>query len=64
MRWQWEVSKIYDDYNYIIYMANELDAHISGKRELYVCSWYYYYGIGLMVKQMLVGFNIGMYEQC
>ena len=26
MRWFWECSKIYEDYNIIIHLANELDA--------------------------------------
>lgn len=39
-------------------MANDVDgtlAPVTGK-DLYVSSWFYYYGLELMVKQLLVGF--------
>ena len=64
MRWFWECSKIYEDYNIIIHLANELDTEISStpNREMYVCSWFYYYGLNLTIRQILTGFEINLYQ--
>ena len=63
MRWQWENSKIYSDYNYLVSLANEVDTEASApNRELIVCSWVYYYGLKMLVRQLLVGFSIQLYE--
>lgn len=29
MRWFWECSKIYEDYNVLIHMANEVDSYVG-----------------------------------
>ena len=49
MRWHWECSKIYEDYNVLVHMANDADAYVAGNKDLYVASWFYYYGLELMI---------------
>lgn len=57
MRWFWECSRIYENYNIFIHLANELDAIVTAPhREIYISSWFYYYGLNLMIKQLLTGF--------
>ena len=62
MRWQWEISKIYEDFNILVYMGNMFDSENVGKKELYMASWFYYYGIDIIIKQVLTGFHNNMYE--
>ena len=56
MRWFWENSKVYEDFNILVHMASEVDNEVtSANREMLVCSWFYFYGLNLMVRQLLVG---------
>lgn len=32
MRWQWEASKIYEDFNILIHMANDVDSTAAGNK--------------------------------
>lgn len=53
----WEASKIYEDYNILIHLSNEFDASLfpPGKKELYLSSWYYNFGLNVMIKQLFTG---------
>lgn len=42
-------------------MANEVDSYVGPTKEIYISSWFYYYGIELMIKQLLVGFQTNLY---
>jgi len=59
------VSKIYEDYNILIHLANEFDGYIClpNKKELHVSSWYYNFGLNVMVKQLFSGIEIDLYQQ-
>ncbi len=63
MRWFWECSKIYEDFNILIHISNEADAAVgTGNKDLYISSWFYYYGLEMMIMQILTGFKINLYE--
>ena len=60
----WEVSKIYEDFNILIHLSNEFDVTIfpPGKKELYIGSWYYNFGVSTMIKQLFTGIETNIYQ--
>lgn len=59
-RWQWEASRIYDNFNYLVHFSNEFDK-AEQKREVQLVTYAYNLGINHMIKQLQTGVQINLY---